>query len=104
MKAPSNSEKLQRNYGRNFRQAGRSPVPIEPLERLRMVPTQLLRPVATQTSSVGPTGQLEGIQVATDGSGLICEACKVVPALKPGVRTGETYSSARRSLVEEVLA
>jgi hypothetical protein len=68
-----------------------------------LVPTQLLRAVATQTSSVGPTGHLEGMQVATDGSGLIYEACKVVPALKPGVRTGETRSSARRSLVEEVL-
>jgi hypothetical protein len=84
--------------------AGRFPVPIEPLERLRLGPTQLLRAVATQTSSVGPTGHLEGMQVATDGSALIYEACKVVPALKPGVRTGETRSSARRSLVEEVLA
>jgi hypothetical protein len=44
------------------------------------------------------------MQVATDGSALIYEACKVVPALKPGVRTGETRSSARRYLVEEVLA
>jgi hypothetical protein len=84
--------------------AGRLPVPIQPLERLRLGPTQLLRAVATQTSSVGPTGQLEDIWVATHGSGLSYEACKVVPAVKPGVRTGETYSSARRSLVEEVLA
>jgi hypothetical protein len=84
--------------------AGRFPVPIQPLERLRLGPTQLLRAVATQTSSVGPTGHLEDIWVATHGSGLSYEACKVVPALKPGVRTGETCSSARRSLVEEVLA
>ena len=84
--------------------AGRFPVPSSPSSDSALVPTQLLRAVATQTSSVGPTGQLEGIQVATDGSGLIYEACKVVPILKPGVRTGETRSSARRSLVEEVLA
>jgi hypothetical protein len=60
--------------------------PSSPSSDSALVPTQLLRPVATQTSSVGPTGQLEDIRVATHGSGLSYDACKVVPALKPGVR------------------
>jgi hypothetical protein len=60
--------------------------PSSPSSDSTLVPTQLLRAVATQTSSVGPTGHLEDIRVATHGSGLSYDACKVVPALKPGVR------------------
>jgi hypothetical protein len=50
------SENLPRTIEAIPNKAGRLPSLIQPLQRLRLVPAQMLRPVATHASSVGPTG------------------------------------------------
>jgi hypothetical protein len=104
MKLASTSEKLQRIMDAIPGKAGRFPVLIQPLERLRVGPNTAAEGSRDADLKRWANWAPGGHAGRDRRQRPIYEACKVVPALKPGVRTGETRSSARRSLVEEVLA